>query len=59
MSLPNTRRLFLRRFHDVCSGLGMPEDSALRSHHAALGTTFLCQTYQAQVERCSHWASQS
>jgi hypothetical protein len=32
-----TRRLFLRRFHDVCSGLGMPEDSTLRVHHATLG----------------------
>jgi hypothetical protein len=58
MSLPNTRRLFLRRFHDVCNACGISEDSTLRSGHAVLGATFLADSYRAQVELAAFRAPQ-
>ena len=51
MSLPNTRRLFLRRFHDVCSQVGVSAESPMRARHAALGVEFLDQNYPTQAGR--------
>lgn len=58
MSLPNTRRLFLRRFNDACAALGVSEDASLRTQRAELGTRFVCPCYESQVARADAWAHQ-
>ena len=58
MSLPNTRRLFLRRFNEVCASLDVAEDASFRVERAEMGTQFVCHCYQSQIARAGAWADQ-
>jgi hypothetical protein len=51
ISLPNTRRLYLRRFNELCSAHGLAEMCPERVRQESLGSIFLQQHYQSQVSR--------
>ena len=51
MSLPNTRRVFLRRFGDVCHGISRKCPPETRRHWERLGGAFIRQQYARQVAR--------
>ena len=53
LSLPNTRRLYLRRFNELCAAQCIAEGNSLREHYSALGEAFLQQHYRAQIARLS------
>jgi len=51
ISLPNARRLFLRRFNELCSAHGLVEACPERRRQESLGSLFIQQHYQSQVSR--------
>jgi len=51
VSLPNTRRLFLRRFNDLCRHRHLPESSSACQRQERLGVLFIQQQYAAEAGR--------
>jgi hypothetical protein len=51
ISLPNTRRLFLRRFNELCRAQGLGEICPKRFRQQELGALFIQQHYQSEISR--------
>lgn len=51
ISLPNARRLYLRRFTELCTAQRIAEGNPQREHYAGMGATFLQQHYSSQKAR--------
>lgn len=51
ISLPNTRRLFLRRFSELCSAQGLAEACPERLRQEELGALFILHHYESEMSR--------
>ena len=52
ISLPNMKRLFLRRFHDVCNLDGVADEAGSRVRRTNQAIAFLNENYKRQVASC-------